>query len=341
MYSVTAAIEEVLRQVHESPDGSIEEIRRLLTLEDHGDVSKLFAFADTVRAREVGDGIILRGLIEFSNRCGNDCFYCGLNGENTLLDRYLMDEGEIFESVERIRAAGIKTVVMQSGEDSDLDALWLARIIGRIKDFPGTAVTLSVGEKSRDEYRRWRDAGADRYLLKVETTDPGIYSAAHGGRGLDSRFKCLEWLFDCGYQTGSGLLIGLPGQTTESIARDILFLREMDFDMLAISPFIPHPDTPFAHNKPGDARLALNALAVTRIVTRNAHMPAATALGSAGGDHRWEALKCGANVLMPDFTPPEYSQLYTLYPGKASVGETFEKDMAHISQKGKKHRRRK
>lgn len=323
MYSTTVAIEDVLRRVHESPDGSIDEIRHLLMLEDPGDVEQLFSFADTVRSREVGDGIILRGLIDFSNRCSNGCFYCGLNGRNTLLQRYTMAEGEILEAAAGISAAGIKTVVLQSGEDDELDAPWLARLVGRIKNFSGMAVTLSVGEKSRDEYRLWRDAGADRYLLKAETTDPEVYSAAHAGRRLDSRLKCLEWLFDCGYQTGSGLLVGLPGQTIESIARDVLFLRKMNFDMAAISPFIPHPDTLFAHNKPGDLYLTLKAIAVARIATRDAHIPAATALGAAGGDHRWEALQCGANVLMPDFTPPKYGRLYTIYPGKCRVDGTL------------------
>lgn len=322
MYSTTAALGETLRLAHESPDESIEEIRRLLMLEDAGDVERLFSFADTVRSRHVGDGVILRGLIEFSNRCGNSCFYCGLNKRNALLDRYLMAADRILESVAEIGAAGIKTVVLQSGEDDGLDPLWLARLVGRIKNFPGMAVTLSVGEKSRDEYKLWRDAGADRYFLKVETTDPEIYSAAHAGRRLDSRLKRLEWLFDCGYQTGSGLLIGLPGQTIDSIARDILFLRRADFDMIGIGPFVPHMGTAFANDPAGDVRLTLKALAVSRLVAKNAHMPATAALGSIGGrDYRVDGLKAGANVLMPNFTPAEYRKLYEIYPGKICIDE--------------------
>jgi biotin synthase len=322
MFNTVMALEDILNKVYETPERSLAEINQLLSLEDQVELERLFLFADGIRAKFMGDGILLRGIIEFSSHCVNNCFYCGLNNQNNNLKRYRIPSDEILEAVAKINAQNIKTVVLQSGEDDELDPLWLAGLVSRIKQNFDMAVTLSVGEKSRDEYKLWREAGADRYLLKMETADARIYSMAHSGRYLESRLKCLDDLADLGYQVGSGLIVGLRGQTIDSLARDILFFKQQDYDMIGIGPLIPHPHTVFANDPPGNVRLTLKALAVTRIVTRDAHLPATTALGSAGGDYRTDGLKVGANVLMPNFTPAEYKKLYEIYPGKTCIDES-------------------
>jgi len=322
MFSAVMGIEDILNKVYQEPQGSFEEIRRLLGLEDEEQISHLFSFADRVRKDYLGEGILLRGIVEFSNYCGNDCFYCGLNKQNAGIKRYRMNADEILGAVSGLSSMNIKTVVLQSGEDERLDSSWLVGLIQEIKKNFGLAVTLSVGEKPHDEYKVWRQAGAERYLLKIETTDAGLYATAHAGRQLGSRLRCLDELIDLGYQTGSGILIGLRGQTIDAIARDILYLEGKEFDMIGIGPFIPHAGTVFANDPAGDVRLALKTLAITRIVTRDAHIPATTALGSAGGrDYRLDGLKAGANVLMPNFTPAEYRKLYEIYPGKICLEE--------------------
>lgn len=335
MFNAVMTVEDILNKVYETPAVSLEEIKYLLSLEDAADIGCLFSFADKVREEFMGRGVLLRGLVEFSNYCDNSCFYCGLNKHNIKLKRYRMSFDEILACIDNISSLDVKTVVLQSGEDEKLDPLWLADIIKKIKKSFNMAVTLSLGEKSREEYMLWRNAGADRYLLRVETTNPSVYSAAHAGRRLESRLKCLDDLIDLGYQAGSGIMVGLKGQTIDSIARDILFFMEKDFDMIGIGPFIPHHDTVFKDDSPGDVRMTLKTLAVTRIVTRNAHMPATTALGSAGADYRIDGLNAGANVLMPNFTPGRYRKLYEIYPGKICLDETSEKCLLCMSKKTK------
>jgi biotin synthase len=212
-------------------------------------------------------------------------------------------------------------VVLQSGETAGLDPGWFAQTIRDIKKRFDISVTLSVGEKNRDAYKLWKEAGADRYLLKIETTDDKLYERMHPGMSFENRVRCLGDLRELGYQTGSGNIIGLPGQTLESIARDILFFKEHDFDMIGIGPFIPHPGTELGEKHKGTVDLALKTVALTRIVTKNAHLPATTALGSLGKDHRVDGLKAGANVLMPNFTPAPYRKLYEIYPDKRCLDE--------------------
>ena len=303
----------------EIPDPGVLEY--FLSLDNKKDLEELFSFADKVRKEFCGDGIILRGIIEFSSFCARECFYCGLSKFNRELPRYRMSKSELLESVAYLASCNIKTVVLQSGEDPGLDPLWLEDIIRNIKSRFDLAITLSVGERSADDYRIWRQAGADRYLLKIETSDNNLYSSMHPGMSFARRLSCLNTLKDLDYQVGSGNIIGLPGQTLETIARDIIFFKQYNFDMIGIGPFIPHPATPFAGQKEADTPLTLKVIALTRIVTRNAHLPATTALGSLGSDYRPEGLKCGANVLMPNFTPQPYRKLYAIYPGKRCVDE--------------------
>jgi len=299
-----------------------QDIEAMLRLDDPGRTRALLECADRVRHRFVGDGVLLRGIIEFSSFCRNACAYCGLSRTNTALARYRLTDEEILAAAENIWQAGIKTIVLQSGEEDNLDADWLKQIIAEIKARFDVAITLSVGERCRREYALWKQAGADRYLLKMETLDAALYQDLHPGMSFANRMRCLRDLAELGYQTGTGNLVGLKGQTVESLAEDILFFRKGDFDMLSVSPFIPHAQTPLAAEPVGDLALTLKVTALTRIVSRNAHIPATTAIGSlAGRDERPQALQAGANVLMPNFTPAPYRRQYEIYPDKRCVSE--------------------
>jgi biotin synthase len=312
----------VLDRVYSADVPDRADIEFLLRLENDPDVQMLFDFADGVRREHVGDGVLLRGIIEFSSYCRNACAYCGLNRMNTQLHRYRLTDGQILEAAGSIWQAGVKTIVLQSGEEDNLDAEWLKHLITEIKARFDVAITLSVGERSRDEYALWKEAGADRYLLKIETSDRSLYQDLHPKMSFETRMKCLADLAGLGYQTGTGNLVGLRRQTIESLAGDILFFKAGDFDMLSVSPFIPHAQTPLAAEPPGDLGMTLKMTALTRIVSRNAHIPATTAIGSLNGrDERLRALKVGANVLMPNFTPTPYRRHYEIYPNKRCINE--------------------
>ena len=315
-------IQHVLDRVYADGLPSIDDIAYLLDLQDERKTAMLFNYADKVRHDFAGDEILLRAIVEFSNVCRNTCFYCGLNKNNKTLQRYRLSREEIIAAVKNIASAGIKTVVLQSGEDDGLDAVWFKKIIEDIKTDFDIAVTLSVGERSFDEYKMWRKAGADRFLLKIETSDKQLYESLHPGMSFENRLRCLQDLKLLGYQTGSGNIVGLKGQTIRHLAEDILFFKREDFDMIGIGPFIPHKSTPLRDEPTGNLGLTLRIIAVTRIVTKNAHLPASTAVGSVGqGDARIIALKCGANVIMPNFTPQPYKKLYEIYPGKRCIDE--------------------
>jgi biotin synthase len=264
----------------------------------------------------MGEGVITRGIVEFSSACDNTCAYCGLRRGNGALQRYTLSVEEILEAAREIHALGIKTVILQSGEDKRLDAEWFSYVIKAIKKRYDMAVTLSVGEKARKEYAMWKKSGADRYLLKIETTDRALYSELHPGMDFDKRVECLDVLSGLGYQVGSGNIIGLKGQSVASIADDILFFKSRGFDMLGIGPFLPHGDTPLGGESAGDTELTLKALAVTRIVMEKAHLPATTALGFTRNESRIKGLSAGANVIMLNFTPERVRGLYDIYPGK-------------------------
>ncbi|MBN2830896.1 MAG: [FeFe] hydrogenase H-cluster radical SAM maturase HydE [Candidatus Omnitrophica bacterium] len=311
----------LLAKIKEADLPEAAELESVLSLESSDDLNTLFSFADLVRHEFCGEGIFLRGIIEFSNFCIRNCFYCGLNKNNLKIKRYRMKKDEILKSVELLAARNIKTVVLQSGDDSGIDVLWLRDIILEIKSKFDMAITLSVGERSFDDYKLWKDAGADRYLLKIETSDKALYESAHEGMSLDNRIRCLDDLKTLGYQVGSGNIVGLPGQTLKIIANDIIFFKERDLDMTGIGPFIPHGDSRFSNQDIGEALLTLKTIALTRIVTKNSHIPATTALGSLDKDYRMDGLGCGANVLMPNFTPQPYRKLYEIYPGKRCVDE--------------------
>ncbi len=301
-----------------------EDLKLLLSLTEADEVNYLHATACSVRNEFCKKRIALRALIEISSICTNSCRYCGLNRYNRDACRYSLTEEQILECVSYAADQGYRTVVLQSGEDNR-DADSIANLIVSIKRSFPVAVTLSLGERTYEEYKEWRKTGADRYLLRIESTDELLYQSMHTDRTLSSRLKCLEYLQSLTYQTGSGIMVGFPGQTISTIADDIMFFNEKQFDMLGIGPFIPHPQTPFSGCDPGDLILTLNTLAVTRLVTRYPWMPSTTALGSLHGDHRIDGLMAGANVIMPNFTPSHYKSQYEIYPDKQSETENEER----------------
>lgn len=314
-------IEEILKRVSDDFLPDEDSLLSLLKADSKEDIGLIFDFADKVRSRHVGDGIFLRGIIEFSNFCDNPCAYCGLNKENLRLKRYRMTEEMILSSVAEIFSNGLRTVVLQSGEERKIDVKWLAEIIREIKKHHDMCVTLSVGEHSFKAYKEWKDAGADRYLLKIETSLKPLYDSLHPGMSFENRIRCLCDLRFLGYETGCGNIVGLKGQTLRDLAKDIIFFKQNDFDMLGIGPFIPHPDTSLALRLSPALELVLKVIALTRIVTKDTNIPATTALGSMGDDFRSQGLCAGANVLMPNFTRQEFKKLYEIYPNKRCVSE--------------------
>jgi biotin synthase len=308
-------IQRLLEKISEAALPERQDIESVLSIEDSLSLQGVFSFADSLRAETKGRAILLRAIIEFSNVCRNRCAYCGISKNNPGLPRYRLSREEIMESVSRLHAFGIGTVILQSGEDPCLDGAWLASVIQEIKSRFGLIVTLSVGERSFKEYALWRGAGADRYLLKIETTDEALYRSLHPAMSFTRRMRLISELRSLGYETGSGNIAGLPGQTLGMIARDILFFKKMHLEMVGINSFIPHPDTPLAYHRPGSSLMALKIIALTRILLKEANIPATTALAHIGGsDARKDALMAGANVLMLNFTPEKYKPYYTLYP---------------------------
>ncbi|MDI7245931.1 MAG: [FeFe] hydrogenase H-cluster radical SAM maturase HydE [Bacillota bacterium] len=295
-----------------------------------GEQRTLFALADEVRRGFMGDAVHLRGIIEFSNYCVRNCVYCGLRRDNRRLVRYRMSVDEIVQVSARAAAAGYRTIVLQSGDDLHYRAEDIARMVEGIKQAVDVAVTLSVGERSRQEYAIMRRAGADRFLLKHETADPGLYSRLHPGMTLEGRLECLAHLRGLGFQVGSGNIVGLPGQTARTLAKDIMLLRSLDVEMAGIGPFIPHPDTPLASRPPGDLSMSLRTLAVARLVLPLAHLPATTALATLHPDGRRMGLECGANVVMPNVTPLEFRRLYEIYPGSIALAAPDDGGLAQI-----------
>ena len=314
-------VKDKLEKVFSAPTPELNDLEFILAREKPQELEDIFNFSDRIRKQFMGDGIILRGLIEFSNHCRNSCFYCGLNKNNKTLERFRLSKEEILSCCEKLDSCKIKTVVLQSGEEDDLDPLWLKSVIEAIKAEFEIAITLSVGERTKEEYGIWKNAGADRYLLKIETSNKELYDSLHSGMSFENRLRCLRDLRELGYQVGCGNMIGLKGQTLKTLAQDILFFKENNFDMIGIGPFIPHPQTRLASQKKGEVELTLKVLALTRIVTKNAHLPATTALGSLEEDFRIRGLKAGANVLMPNFTPLKYKKLYEIYPNKRCISE--------------------
>lgn len=291
----------------------------------NSDNKELFTKADEIRKKYKGDKIHLRGLIEFSNICKRNCAYCGLQAKNKKIERYRLTIDEIIETAKNGALLGYKTVVLQSGEDDFYTIDKMCHIISEIKKL-NLAVTLSIGEKTYEEYKAYKEAGADRYLLRIETTDEILYKKLHPNADFNNRKKCLYNLKELGYETGTGSLVGLPNQTIESLADDILFFKELNADMVGIGPFIPHPETPLSGElNLKNFDLALKMMALTRIVLPDINIPATTAMETINPNGRIIALQSGANVVMPNITNIKYRKNYEIYPNKICLNDSADK----------------
>lgn len=326
---------EILHAVEDGYRPNKQEILLLLSsLESQ--MQDLRDAADRVRRKFVGEEIHLRGIVEFSNFCIQNCWYCGLRRDNRQVYRYRMNADEVVDVAERAKSRGLKTIVLQSGEDPWFTRERISEIISRIKISTGLAVTLSLGERPEEDYREWKRKGADRYLLKFETSSQSLFERFRPGRKISDRLNCLKVLKEAGYEVGSGNIVGLPGQTIEDLANDIRLFLDYDFDMIGIGPFIPHPQTPLGGSSPGMVNQVLRILTLTRILTRNTNLPATTSLGVLNPEARPIALQAGANVLMPDVTPWVYRQHYQIYPGKAQAKLEEDELMELIFRLGRK-----
>ncbi len=323
-----------------------EEIPYWLLEEDPIRLEMLWRAADLTRYLYVGDEVHLRGLIEVSNHCVRSCAYCGISACAPKVERYRMSQEDILECADKALEYGFGTVVMQAGEDPGITGEWMAETIRKIKDRTGLAITLSLGERSEEDLRAWREAGADRYLLRFETTDPDLYRRIHPSLpgGVSDRIAQLMRMRELGFEIGTGIMVGLPGQTWETLANDIWTFRDYDMDMIGIGPYIPSPGTPLdgplgemlqveagLGQVPSDPLTTLKVLALTRLVCPQTNIPSTTALATVDpASGRASGLLRGANVIMPNLTQPRYRVLYQIYPGKAGLHETADITTAKI-----------
>ena len=283
----------------------------------------LFEKAAQVRRRVYGNQIFIRGLIEISNYCKNDCYYCGIRASNRSASRYRLTEEQILCCCAEGHRLGFRTFVLQGGEDAYFTDARLCRLLCKMKArWPDCAVTLSLGERSAESYRLLREAGADRYLLRHDTADDAHYRTLHPPQmDPQNRKACLRTLKRLGYQVGAGFMVGSPGQTTKTLVRDLLFLRELNPQMVGIGPFIPHHDTPFRDAPAGTLELTLFLLALTRLTLPHVLLPATTALGTIAPDGREQGFAAGANVVMPNLSPTAVRTKYSLYDHKICTGD--------------------
>ena len=318
---MAAHIEHILEKARSSSDLRYEELVQLLSIPDE-QLPLLMQAADEVRKNSVGDEVHLRGIIEFSNYCRQQCCYCGLRAGHSTAGRYRLTYEQILDTAEAAAKTGYRTLVLQSGEDPAISAAFVADITREIKKLD-VAVTLSCGERSYEVYKLWRQAGADRYLIKQETADPALYKSIRPGHTLAERLQCQKWLKELGYQLGSGCMIGLPGQNIQTLARDLQLMKELQADMSGMGPFIPHPETPLRFGTTGSISMTLKMLATARLYMPWILLPATTALASLHPEGRELALRAGANVIMPNVTPEAVRSLYQIYPGKLNTEDNM------------------
>lgn len=305
-------------------ENTLEKDELLCLLNGLQEEDKLYLIekAHQTRMNTYGDKVFMRGLVEFTNYCKRNCRYCGIRAGNKNAQRYRLTKEEILEACKEGYSLGYKTFVLQGGEDDFFTDEILVDIIKSIKSaFPLCAITLSIGEKSRESYQKYFDAGADRYLMRHETASKKLYEQLHPGMSFENRINCLKTLKEIGYQVGAGFMVGLPGQTNEDYVKDLLFLKELEPDMVGIGPFIPQKDTPLGLEKGGTVETTIVMLALTRLLLPNVLLPATTALGSIDPVGREKGIKAGANVVMPNLSPTSVRKKYALYDGKICTGD--------------------
>lgn len=320
----------ILERMRAGEATTLTEWQALLELTSPEDRQALYQTAYQVKLETVGPTVYFRGIVELSNICSKDCYYCGIRHSNTAVERYQMSEDEIVRDALWAHEQDYGSIVLQSGERQDKAFVeQITRILKRIKSESNNelGITLSLGEQTKDVYRTWFEAGAHRYLLRVETTDPCLYRTLHpASHHFDTRVACLDHLRKVGYQVGTGVMIGLPGQTTAHLAKDIQFFRDRDIDMIGMGPYIPHGDTPLGEqttpiDNEEQLALGLNMVAVTRLVLRDVNIAATTALQALNPVGRELGLQAGANIIMPNLTPTELRKGYQLYDGKPCLDE--------------------
>ncbi len=315
------AFNEILNKLTDEKNLSNEELLYLIEEGKHDEL--LFARADEIRKRIYGTDVYIRGLIEFSNYCKNNCFYCGIRAANSNVTRYRLTKDEILECCAEGYGLGFRTFVLQGGEDPYYTTDIMCEIIASIrKIYPDCAITLSMGERSRAEYQAFFDAGANRYLLRHETAKEEHYSKLHPeNMSLITRKQCLFDLKEIGYQVGSGFMVGSPFQTSENLIADLRFLQELNPDMIGIGPYLTHKDTPFKDFENGSYELTLRLISILRLMFPYALIPATTALGTIRPGGREAGLKAGANVVMPNLSPLKFRKHYAIYENKIATGE--------------------
>ncbi len=313
---------ELIKNLYDGKNLLREEWHTLLTALNNEEKEFLRSMAAETAMQKFGKGIYIRGLIEISSYCRNNCYYCGLRCSNSEAKRYRLTKEEILECCARGSQLGFNTFVLQGGEDAMQNDVWITDVVSEIrKEYPGKAITLSVGERSAEAYRAFRRAGADRYLLRHETRNANHYSLLHPATmSASNRRECLATLIREGFQTGSGMMIGSPGQTTEHLIDDLQFLEMLNPAMIGIGPFIPAAGTPFAQEPAGSIETTLLLISLLRLRFPAALIPATTALATLHHDGRTKAILAGANVVMPNLSPPAVRDKYSIYNNKAING---------------------
>ncbi len=321
MISEEFDISKIISNLENTQEISDSELEFLI--DGNYDTSELFSTSDKVRRRYYGTDVYLRGLIEFTNYCKNNCLYCGIRADNRKAVRYRLDKEKILNCCRKGYELGYRTFVLQGGEDPYFTDDRICNIVSEIhRLYPDCAITLSIGEKSKESYQRYYEAGARRYLLRHETADPKHYSSLHpDSMSCENRKQCLYNLKELGYQTGTGFMVGSPFQTTENIISDIHFMQELQPEMIGIGPYITHFDTPFHEYPNGSVSLTLRLIAILRLLFPYALIPATTSLGTLDPSGREKGLKAGANVVMPNLSPVDVRKKYELYENKICTGE--------------------
>ncbi len=328
---------DLIRKLFTDNSLSHEELVHLIDNRSEESAKLLFRYADEARRTYYGNSVFIRGLIEFTNYCKHDCYYCGIRRSNRNICRYRLTKEDILNCCKEGYDLGYRTFVLQGGEDPHYSASFISDIVYSIKsEHPDCAVTLSFGEHGHDVYLEWFKAGADRYLLRHETADKSHYSLLHPDKmTFDNRMRCLHSLKEIGYQTGCGFMVGSPFQTTQHIVKDLLFIKDFKPEMVGIGPFIPQKDTPFGNRTAGTAELTVYLIAIIRLLLPTALIPSTTALGSVQKNGRELGILAGANVCMPNLSPSHVRADYAIYDNKLSVGGESAQNLKALSEQMK------